>query len=360
MSKNNENEVYNIFCLVSPKSDLNRLSISVESNIEEAFKRLGKEVMLNRPECCASAFEALSDCKNINIRFFSTEEHCFSKKILKYASNIAEHTHAINIEIIDINNASHLKKYDPDISDRTIIMTSKELEDSTYLESIIKTIITPVRIYISYGNDDKGEARSLVKILDKCLSRCLPYAKVVYDFQRKYKDDIQGLIEEIKNGEYIVLIINDKYIKSEYCMAEYIGVFEKSKTCEDFFKKIYPIVLDSGEKIRSRVELAKILKEWSSKLSEIESVIKNDRKIAEQLNFLKEKVFIDNVMESIGKLDSTLGRLVSFDKKTHVDDRFSKIIWSIHEEMVSQGSIRLYQTEAELKKVLNDIDFSCI
>lgn len=360
MNNISSGDVYNIFCLFSPKSDISRFSASIERNIKDAFRKIGRDVELNRPVCCASAFEALSDCKNINIRFFSTEEHCFSTNILKYASHIAEHTHAINIEIVDINNASHLRKYDPDISSRTIVITSKELENGAYLESLIKTIVNPVHIYISYGNDGDNEARLLVKMIEKCVSRCLPYTKVVYDFQSKYKDDIHGLIEEIKNGEYVILIINEKYITSEYCMAEYIGIIEKSETYEDFFARVYPIILDSGEKIRSRVGLAAILQSWSDKMIEIDSIIQGNEKIAEKLNLRTEREFIERVIDSVSMLDSTLGRLLSFDKKTHIENRFSKIIWSIHEKMVSQGSIQLYQTEADLRKMLNEINLNCI
>ncbi len=318
---------------------------------------MGRQIELEKPTCCQAAFSALSDCRSINIRFFSTDKNCYSNNVLKYVSTIAEHIHAINIEIVEISNSDHLKRYDPFAFSHTIVVTPDELENIVFLESVVKTIIKPVHIYISYGNDIDGEGRSLVTMLEKATSICLPYVKLVYDFQKKYKDDIQGLIEEIKNGEYIIIIVNDKYILSEYCMAEYIGILEKSNSSVDFVDKIYPIILKSGEKIYSKIELTETLEDWYKKLRQIESTINKDEVIAKQMDLYKEKFFIEKCINHISNINSSLGRLVSFDKATHVDNKFSKIIWSIHEKMVLSGAIRLYQSESDIKKILNEVVF---
>lgn len=355
---NNESHVtYKVFCLISPNGEVKGLSKTIEANIVSVFQKLGRQIELEKPTCCQSAFSALSNCRSINIRFFSTDKNCYSSNVLKYVSTIAEHIHAINIEIVEISNSDHLKRYDPSTFNQTIVVTPDELEDIVFLESIVKTIIKPVHIYISYGNDSNGEGRSLVTMLEKATTICLPYVKLVYDFQKKYKDDIQGLIEEIKNGEYIVIILNDKYILSEYCMAEYLGILEKSNSSADFVDKIYPIILKSGEKIYSKKELTETLEVWHERLREIESTINKNKVIAEQLNLYQEKVFIEQCINHISNINSTLGRLVSFDKTTHVDNKFSKIIWLIHEKMVLTGAVRLYHAESDIKKILNEVIF---
>lgn len=230
-------------------------------------------------------------------------------------------------------------------------------EKSIELTKLLSSKITPVRLYVSYGNDSNKEAHFLILALEKIINICLPYIQIFYDFQKNYKDDIQGLSEEIKNSEYVILIINDKYLKSEYCMAEYIGIIEKVETSSDFIKRIYPIILNSGRKIHSKMEVAEIIEEWNEKLNILSSIITKNEKIAKQLQLNREKDFIEKSIESISSMDRILGRLVCLDKETHLKNRFSKIIWPIHERMVSEGAFRLYQTEEDLRRTLNEIVF---
>lgn len=351
-------EIYKIFCLTSPKSDLIGLSAIIEENINTIFKNLGKTVELNRPDCCASAFEALSDCRNINIRFFVTTDDCYSKSILRYASYLPEHSHAINIDIVATTNTDYIKRYDPSDRRKTIIITQEELMNIDKLSLFIKSIVNPINIYISYGNDQQGESRQLISLIEKYTTLCLPYVNIVYDLKKKYKDDITRLVEEIKSGEYVILIINKKYLKSEYAMAEYVGIVEKSKSEAEFIKRIYPIILKSGEKIRDKKEVAELIDYWEKEyLQPLKSWISNKNNKIENSHYIeleREIIVFEKIIDHLQDIDKTLGKFVALDKETHVKTKFSTIIWSIHERIVENGGFRLYKNEKEIKLLLNE------
>ena len=226
------------------------------------------------------------------------------------------------------------------------------------LSLFIKSIVNPINIYISYGNDQQGESRQLISLIEKYTTLCLPYVNIVYDLKKKYKDDITRLVEEIKSGEYVILIINKKYLKSEYAMAEYVGIVEKSKSEAEFIKRIYPIILKSGEKIRDKKEVAELIDYWEKEyLQPLKSWISNKNNKIENSHYIeleREIIVFEKIIDHLQDIDKTLGKFVALDKETHVKTKFSTIIWSIHERIVENGGFRLYKNEKEIKLLLNE------
>src|SRR5689334_4833282 len=101
-------------------------------------------------------------------------------------------------------------------------------------------------IFFSYAWDnqnEEGESREkIVNDLYETLKK-ENYNVVRDKTDLRYKGLISDFMRRIGKGNYIVVAISDKYLKSQYCMFELLEIFRKSNSDKDTFKeKIFPIV----------------------------------------------------------------------------------------------------------------------
>jgi hypothetical protein len=59
-----------------------------------------------------------------------------------------------------------------------------------------------------------------------------------------YRQGIKDFMDRIGAGSFIIAVISDKYLRSEYCMYEAYRIFQASG---EFRQRVYPIVLEDAE-----------------------------------------------------------------------------------------------------------------
>ena len=59
-----------------------------------------------------------------------------------------------------------------------------------------------------------------------------------------YRQSIKNFMNRIGRGSFIIAVISDKYLRSEYCMYEAYRIFQSS---DEFRQRVYPIVLEDAE-----------------------------------------------------------------------------------------------------------------
>jgi hypothetical protein len=84
-----------------------------------------------------------------------------------------------------------------------------------------------------------------------------------------YKGNIKEFMQKIGKGDAIIVVISDKYLKSENCMFELLEI-HKSK---DIWKRIFPIVLPDA-KIYDEVDRIDYLNYWDDKIQQLKDKIK--------------------------------------------------------------------------------------
>lgn len=100
-----------------------------------------------------------------------------------------------------------------------------------------------------------------------------------------FKGLIREFMEEIGQGNLVVLIISDKYLKSKNCMFELLEV-EKNG---EFYSRIFPVVLPDAD-IYDSLGIIKYLKYWDQKIKELNASVKeldnlaDTRKVQEDIN----------------------------------------------------------------------------
>ncbi|MGI0494347.1 toll/interleukin-1 receptor domain-containing protein [Alkalinema pantanalense CENA528] len=102
------------------------------------------------------------------------------------------------------------------------------------------------QIYISYAwKDDKSELGQQRELLVDRI--CQTLLAMGYNLIRDRDhltlgQSIEQFMQEIGRGNYVILVISDKYLRSEYCMFEAIEVMKH----KDYAQKIFPVVLSDA------------------------------------------------------------------------------------------------------------------
>ena len=138
------------------------------------------------------------------------------------------------------------------------------------------------QVFISYawGGQSEDVANELETLLDQY------QIELIRDKTNLgFKGLIQEFMREIGQGNLIILVISDKYLKSKNCMFELLEVEKKG----EFYERIFPIVLPDAN-IYDSLGMIGYLKFWDQKIKELNEHVKelenlaDTRKIQEDIN----------------------------------------------------------------------------
>lgn len=122
-------------------------------------------------------------------------------------------------------------------------------------------------VFISYAWG--GESERTVDKLEQAFAGC--DIQIVRDKKDLgYKGSIETFEQRIGQGQCIILVISDKYLRSEHCMYELVLAGEN----KEFRERIFPIVLPDA-KIYKAVDRLSYIKYWDEKIKELNLAIKN-------------------------------------------------------------------------------------
>jgi hypothetical protein len=121
-------------------------------------------------------------------------------------------------------------------------------------------------IFISYAW--RGESEATVDAI------CEVLRERFHTYQRdkeamSYRDSIHEFMEKIGRGNFVIAVISDKYMKSEYCMFEAMRMMQ----AEEFEERVFPIVLGDADVYSTTGQLG-YLKYWKETYTQIETDLK--------------------------------------------------------------------------------------
>jgi hypothetical protein len=155
-----------------------------------------------------------------------------------------------------------------------------------------------------------------------------------------YKKDIKDFMNQVRDVDYVILLISEYYLKSEACMYEALEMFESSS----FKKRVLPIIVGDSN-IYDAFARIKYVTYWENKLNELNSLIRTELQVLSNGASLIEKVShyqrisinIDNFLSNIS------GMLCVSWEKTQQNfylDIFNHIGFDMHG--VLKECIRIY------------------
>ncbi len=140
-------------------------------------------------------------------------------------------------------------------------------------------------VFISYAwGEETNEREAIVNQLDRSLQK--RGLKIIRDKRDLgYKGLIRQFMERIGEGDCVIVVLSDKYLRSKNCMYELVEVAEN----KDFINRVFPIVLSDAKiyDARDRIEYKKY---WMQKKEDLNKEIaslgdfSNITGISEELN----------------------------------------------------------------------------
>lgn len=147
-----------------------------------------------------------------------------------------------------------------------------------------------ISIFISYSYDD----RKFVDELDKKLQKC------GYKIERDIRDlgytkSIKEFMKRIRKTDYSIIILSDRFLKSENCMRE---IFEFIKD-DNYKDRIIPIILNSAKNILGENKGIDYTIYWKEKEKEFKIRLKSIDEESKS-GYIEELKHISMVKDSIG------------------------------------------------------------
>jgi len=171
-------------------------------------------------------------------------------------------------------------------------------------------------VFISYAWG--GEQEEIVNQIDHSLQT--RGIKIIRDKRELgYKDSIKALMTRIGQGNCVIVVISDKYLRSKNCMFELIKIAEN----EQFKDRIFPVVLSDAD-IYDSVKRIEYIKYWEEKKKELDTAIKTVG--SENLKgILDDMDLYDTIRDEIAGLTDILQDMNTLTPDMHQDSNFSHL-----------------------------------
>ncbi|MEO5887044.1 MAG: TIR domain-containing protein [Anaerolineales bacterium] len=185
-------------------------------------------------------------------------------------------------------------------------------------------------VFISYAPG--GESEEIVNQLDQALQQ--RGLKIIRDKRDLgFKGSISAFMERIGQGNCVIVVISDKYLRSPNCMFELVEIAEGKQ----FHDRIFPIVLSNAE-IYDPVKRLEYVKHWEGKLAELDKAMRE----VGQANLQGIREDIDQysrIRDKVSGLTSILKDMNTLTPEMHRDSDFSEMYAEIEKRMAGASGL---------------------
>lgn len=179
-------------------------------------------------------------------------------------------------------------------------------------------------IFISYAWG--GEREEIVNQIDQALQkRGLKITRDKRDLG--YKGSIKEFMERIGQGNCVIVVVSDKYLRSPNCMFELVELADNKQ----FHDRIFPIVLADAD-IYDAVKRIGYVKYWEEKRAELAEAMKT-LDPANLQGIRDDMDLYDRIRDKISGLASTLKDMNTLTPEMHRVSDFSHLYNAIEKRM---------------------------
>ena len=175
-------------------------------------------------------------------------------------------------------------------------------------------------IFLSYAWG--GESEKIVNELDAAFQT----KEIMLKRDKRdlgFKGIITDFMDKIGEGNAVVVVISDKYLKSHYCMYELLEIYRNLK----FKERIFPIVLGDAA-IYEPIPRLRYLKFWQDKKQELDDAIKEFGTDAITVIGDDYKTY-KRVFDNFGEVVNILKDINSLTPDMHRNDNFKTMIEAV-------------------------------
>ena len=181
-------------------------------------------------------------------------------------------------------------------------------------------------VFISYAWG--GEREEIVNQIDEALQK--RGIKIIRDKRDLgYKGSITGFMERIGQGNCVIVVISDKYLRSPNCMFELVEIAEN----RDFHDRTFPVVLTDAD-IYDPVKRIEYVKYWERKRDELAVAMKSVDP-ANLQGIREEMDLYHRIRDKVSGLTSVLKDMNTLTPEMHQGSNFSALIEAIEKRLQS-------------------------
>ena len=201
-------------------------------------------------------------------------------------------------------------------------------------------------VFISYAWGDERE--EVVNQLDQALqSRGIRIIRDKRDLG--YKGSIRGFMERIGQGNCVIVVLSDKYLRSPNCMFELVEIAEG----REFHDRIFPIVLSDAD-IYDPVKRIQYVKFWEVKRAELAEAMRTVDP-ANLQGIRDDMDLYDRIRDEISGLTSTLKDMNTLTPDMHREADFSHLYDAILQRIKTAGEPEKVPSPKKERKPMDPI-----
>jgi 8-oxo-dGTP pyrophosphatase MutT (NUDIX family) len=214
-------------------------------------------------------------------------------------------------------------------------------------------------VFVSYAWEPESD--SIVDVLEQTFAKrgiCIIRDKK----DLGYKGSIHEFEQRIGRGQCIILVISDKYLRSEHCMYELLEI-ERNVQLR---KRIFPIILESANIFKAVGRLAYI-NFWQEQIEQLNKAIKQSGVVANMDSIINDLNQYTGIRASFDRLSDLLHDMNALTPDLHSASGFSILINAVIEALSERhmalnsdgGVVQPNQRENYSDQLLNSIDDAC-
>jgi len=195
-------------------------------------------------------------------------------------------------------------------------------------------------VFVSYAWG--GEREEVVNQIDGALQK--RGIKIIRDKRDLgYKGSISEFMERIGQGNCVIVVISDKYLRSPNCMFELVEIADGKQ----FHDRIFPVVLNDAN-IYDPVKRLDYVKHWEMKRGELAQAMREVDPA--NLQGIREDIDLyDRIRDKVSGLTSTLKDMNTLTPDMHKDSDFNDLYAAIEKRMQKSSGIPLPTTKIDLQ-----------
>lgn len=172
-------------------------------------------------------------------------------------------------------------------------------------------------IYISYAWNPQSEAVA-ISVEKEFQKRNVRIIRDKNDLG--YKGRIKEFMEQIGRGKYVILVISNKYLRSENCMFELLQIFKN----QNFYERIFPVVLDEVNiaKASDRLDLVKY---WEDEAENLDKKIRELKELANIQGVADDLNLYTEIRNNIARLTHILKDINTLNTNQHIKSDFKQL-----------------------------------
>jgi hypothetical protein len=209
-------------------------------------------------------------------------------------------------------------------------------------------------IFISYAWEKQNDATfqtPLIKSLEQTLKEQNFDVKIDIN-SIQYKDNIKEFMRNLGKGNYIVVVITEKYLKSKNCMFEVLEMLKYADTRD----RIFPII-SSDAKIYESLKVVEYIKYWDAQIKELTDEAKSLSNIGYAALIFEDIELMHEIRRILANFGNMLREMNVLTPEIHNNTNFKSLLEKINSKIeFDKKNFEIHIQNERMQKRISELE----